>query len=1308
MAYNIGEAIGYIKLNIKDYLEKADKVTVQAASLDKIADGMGSTFDKAGKMAAAAFAAVTAAAGAALKTVVSVGASFEASMSQVAATMGMTASAVAGGSSDFEALSKAAKDMGAQTMFSASQAAQALNYLALAGYSVEESISTLPSVLNAAAAGGMDLGAASDMITDAMSALGLSVDEAASFVDKMAKTSQRSNTNIAQLGAGILQIGGTAKSLSGGVNELNTALGILANNGIKAAEGGTALRQIVLNLTAPSEKAAKYMESIGFSAYDAAGNMKPLNQTFAELDQIMSQFTTQKDKDNVLTSIFDARQLKSARALLANYGDSWDNLYEQIDNADGAASRMADTMQHNLTGALTIAKSALEAVQVTAYDGLQKGLTEAVQTATTSFNRLNQALSTPKAQQALANLADIIGKLVNSLIEFAADSLIPKIINMLNNLSNISSTVKSIFAASIPIIIGVTAGVIKYNTALVKLIALKKAEKIATIAANAAALVNPYTAVAVAIGVVVGATIKYVESLKSVIKEAQNQETEFSKMADTANELANAYEEAKYHAEETAGANIEQINQIRTLTNQLGEYANITHMSAEELANAEAIISELNELYPENTALIQDGQVVAYDELARAVQNYTDQLYYADQMEAAKERKAAALEAKTTAEENIKGQAEAVIELSEAYQKAEQDYNYYMQGHNNYYDWQKEEAKQMGMSLKEYFAYKKELALADYENAAAAWSKNKRLLGEATEEYEQAEADIAETQNKINQITSDMAEPVNPYQEDAESNLQKTKENFNKMWEEIDKLDKKWKLGIIKSEEDYQNRRMEILMSSPARYNEEWYEEYNKYIDYQAKKQEEADKKAEERRQQSEKDQEEANKEYLAQQETFIEEQWESIRKRHEMNENYTIEMMLADMRNALDFLDKNTEVYEDYHQKMLDEEYDFAKKQKSAIRETAEDNFNAWTDKYNQIVEKTKKDYEEIAKERENLTNSLINSVELYSTKTTQVWNKEKQQWEDIEKKEINTQGIKDRTKEIENYSKTLDKLGNKGVSENVLTKMFEMDTTEAMNFANNISKMSQTEIEELNKAYEDLTKASGNLSQKVYDKKFEMITNSYNQQLEKWKGEVPNDWQLVGQETIDGFISGIEGKKEESETALNDIFSGGVKSIKELLGIHSSSTVFEEIGENVVQGMINGISGLKKSLLETFKTLGSNSEAEFTAGFKSIFDDFLSNTGYLNTIAIGNSIAQSMYTPQSNIPYNPQPGSVTTIAADTSSGMKLTNALTRNDVVSAIKEAMPSGDVVMHISETEFARVSRKALNTAALNGGQMGLKI
>lgn len=316
---------------------------------------------KIGSGALAAFAAAS----------VKTGSEFDSSMSQVAATMGTTVDAI-GQLRDF------AMDMGAKTAFSATQAADALNYMALAGYDAEESMQALPNVLNLAAAGGIELAAASDMVTDAQSALGLSMEQSAELVDKMAMASSKSNTSVAQLGEAILTVGGTAKTLAGGTTELSTALGILADNGVKGAEGGTALRNIILSLSAPTDTAAAAMKSLGLEVFDAQGNMRPLNEAFSDLEAALSTMT-QGQQTQVLSEIFNKVDLKSVNALLANTGARFDELSGYIDEAAGAAGEMAGTQLDNLAGDVDLMKSAVEGLQISLSDRLTPALRIGVQ-----------------------------------------------------------------------------------------------------------------------------------------------------------------------------------------------------------------------------------------------------------------------------------------------------------------------------------------------------------------------------------------------------------------------------------------------------------------------------------------------------------------------------------------------------------------------------------------------------------------------------------------------------------------------------------------------------------------------------------------------------------------------------------------------------------------------------------------------------------------------------------------------------------------------------------------------------------------
>lgn len=256
---------------------------------------------------------------------IKVGMQFESSMSEVAATMGITVEEIENGSESFELLENAAKEMGATTQFSASEAAEALNYLALAGYDAEQSAEMLPKVLNLAAAGGLELAYASDLVTDSMEALGLSTDQADIFIDQMAKTAQKSNTDVAQLGEAILVVGANGRELAGGTQELTTAIGLLGNAGIKGSEAGTKLRNIIMAMTPTTDKAAGAFKQLGVDSYDAQGNLRPLNETLLDMSKSMEGMNS-KEKTELMSQIFNKQDLAAASTLLASVTQSTGDL----------------------------------------------------------------------------------------------------------------------------------------------------------------------------------------------------------------------------------------------------------------------------------------------------------------------------------------------------------------------------------------------------------------------------------------------------------------------------------------------------------------------------------------------------------------------------------------------------------------------------------------------------------------------------------------------------------------------------------------------------------------------------------------------------------------------------------------------------------------------------------------------------------------------------------------------------------------------------------------------------------------------
>ena len=369
---------------------------------------LGKVAGTAMKAAAAASAAATAAVAGFAATSVKTGMEFDSAMSQVAATMGKT-------TDEIQELRDFAQEMGATTAFSATQAAEALNFMALAGYDAETSMAMLPNVLNLAAAGTMELQDASDMVTDAQSALGLTLEQTAAMVDQMAAASSKSNTNVAQLGEAILTVGGTAQYMAGGTQELNTVLGVLADNGIKGAEGGTHLRNMLLKLASPTADATKLLNNLGVQVFDAQGNMRSFTEIFPELNAAMSSLTDQERLDAMAT-LFNSRDIASATALLGTTTERWEELGAAIGDSAGAAEQMAKTQLDNLKGDITLFKSAMEGAQIALSDQLTPSLREFVQFGSEGLSELTTAFQDGGLDGAMEALGGILSDGLNLIV----------------------------------------------------------------------------------------------------------------------------------------------------------------------------------------------------------------------------------------------------------------------------------------------------------------------------------------------------------------------------------------------------------------------------------------------------------------------------------------------------------------------------------------------------------------------------------------------------------------------------------------------------------------------------------------------------------------------------------------------------------------------------------------------------------------------------------------------------------------------------------------------------------------------------
>lgn len=333
------------------------------------------------------------------------GMDFEAAMSEVGAISGATGE-------ELEALEAKAKELGATTKFSATEAAEGLKYMAMAGWDVQQQLDGLPGVLSLAAASGESLGAVSDIVTDAMTAFGMEAARAAEFADILAAASSNANTNVGMLGESFKYVAPVAGALGYEAKDVAIGLGLMANAGIKASQAGTAMRSMLTRLVKPTKESGTAMDTLGISITDSEGKMKSFAQIMDDLRGAFQKLDP--DQQAFYAAQIAGQEAMSGLLAIVNASEAdYAKLSDAINNSAGAAQRMAKEMQDNLKGRLTELKSAIEGVALQLYDHLQPALEKivgVVQKLVDWFADLSP--ETQKVIVVIAGLAAVIGPLL--------------------------------------------------------------------------------------------------------------------------------------------------------------------------------------------------------------------------------------------------------------------------------------------------------------------------------------------------------------------------------------------------------------------------------------------------------------------------------------------------------------------------------------------------------------------------------------------------------------------------------------------------------------------------------------------------------------------------------------------------------------------------------------------------------------------------------------------------------------------------------------------------------------------------------
>lgn len=429
MSISVGQAIGYLDLDtsgfqrgFKSALQDLRAFNDDSATATTKIGALGSAFQSVGSSMTKNLTVPIAGAGAA---VVGVAAKFESAMSEVQAISGASGD-------DLQRLTDKAQEMGATTKFSASESAAALKYMAMAGWDTEAMLNGINGVMQLAAASGEDLASTSDIVTDAMTAFGLSADQSTRFADVLAQTANRSNTSVALMGETFKYVAPVAGALGYSIEDASVAIGLMANSGIKGSQAGTSLKNVLTNLAKPTDQVQMYMDRLNISMTDQAGNVKPLNQLLNEMRASFAGLT-EAEKAEYAAGIAGKEGMSGLLAIVNASQSDFDKLTEAINNSSGAAQNVADVMMDNLGGQLTILKSTLEGIAISFGNILLPAVKKVADALQNFLNWLNGLTDGQKelvvtiatVVAAIGPVLLIVGKLITSVTS------IIKVVNLL-------------------------------------------------------------------------------------------------------------------------------------------------------------------------------------------------------------------------------------------------------------------------------------------------------------------------------------------------------------------------------------------------------------------------------------------------------------------------------------------------------------------------------------------------------------------------------------------------------------------------------------------------------------------------------------------------------------------------------------------------------------------------------------------------------------------------------------------------------------------------------------------------------------
>lgn len=408
---DVGSAVGYLLLDLSGWNKGLQSAK---SALNTFMDESATAADKASALSSALKGVGTGLTTTVTTPLVGLGtaavktaATFEQAMAQVAAVSGLDTAGA-----EFEALGEKAKEMGSKTKFSASEAAEAFNYMAMAGWDAQQMMDGIEGVMNLAAASGEDLALVSDIVTDALTGFGLAASDSAHFADVLAAASNSANTNVSMLGESFKYVSPVAGALGFSVEDVSVALGLMANSGIKASQAGTSLRTLFTNLVHPVGQSADAIEALGISITNSDGSMKSLDTIMRELRTTFGNMT-EAEKASYAAMLAGQEGMSGLLAIVNTTDEDFQKLTDSIAAAGGTAQEMADKQLDTLEGKITLFKSAMEGLAISFGEVLLPMLTDLVEKITDVVNWFNGLSDeTKKTITVIAGIVAVLGPLM--------------------------------------------------------------------------------------------------------------------------------------------------------------------------------------------------------------------------------------------------------------------------------------------------------------------------------------------------------------------------------------------------------------------------------------------------------------------------------------------------------------------------------------------------------------------------------------------------------------------------------------------------------------------------------------------------------------------------------------------------------------------------------------------------------------------------------------------------------------------------------------------------------------------------------